>query len=99
MLDEVEITCIFIDANGIISHCGVKGYGIQDILTIEKLIRDEACSFFVNEGGKKRNVYVITASNNTALLTTDPSGTDTNGLDSLPPCDRPMIRYLIESIR
>ena len=43
------------------SHCGVKGYGVQDISIIEKLIREEVCSFFIYDGEKKRKVYVRTS--------------------------------------
>jgi len=37
VLDEFEITCVVKDETGIISHCGVKGYGIQNVELIEKL--------------------------------------------------------------
>ena len=36
------------------SHCGVKGYDIQDISIIERLIREEACSFFTYDRETKR---------------------------------------------
>ena len=73
-MDEFEITCIVKDENGIISHCGVKGYGVQNVGLIEKLIIEEACSFFIYDRDKKRNVYVRTSPNGAIFLTTDPNG-------------------------
>ena len=37
----------------LISHCGVKGYGVQNVGLMEKLIMEEACSFFIYDGAKK----------------------------------------------
>ena len=98
-MDESEITCIVKDENGIISHCGVKGYDIHNIELIGKLIMEETCSFFFHEGEtKKRNVYAET-SNGTTFLTTDSSGCNIDGLNFLPLFDRPFVRQLIESVR
>jgi len=97
-LDDFEITGIVKDMNGTMSHCGVKGYGIQNIVIIENLIREEACSFYIYDREKKRKVYAKT-SNGTSFLTTDPSGSDINGLNFLPLFDRPLLKQLIESVR
>lgn len=53
-MDEFEIACVVQDINGNISHYGVKGYGIQNVAIIERLITERACSFFVLDNGKKR---------------------------------------------
>ena len=98
-MEFFEITCIVKDENGIISHCGVKGYGIQDIAIIGKLIREVTCCFFIYDGEKKRNVYARTSPNGTGYLTIDPFGTNTNALDILPQFERPLLRQLIEPIR
>lgn len=98
-MDEFEIDCIVKDTNGILSHCGVKGYGVQNVLIIEKLIREDACTFFIYEADKKKNVYARTSPNGTTILTTDPNGSDMNTLNSLPLLDRPSLRRLIEFVR
>ena len=99
-MDDFEITCIVKDVNGVVSHCGVKGYGVQNISIIEKLIREKSCSFFAYDGkNKKKNVYARTSPNGTIFLTTDPRGSDVNGLNYLPPFDRPFLRQLIETVR
>jgi hypothetical protein len=96
-LDELEITCIVKDIHGIISHCGVKGYDIQNILVLEKLIREEACSFFIYDGEKKRNVFARTSRDGKIFLTTDPNGSDMDTLNFLPLIDKPLLKKLIES--
>ena len=99
-MDELEITCVIKDESGTISHCGVKGYGVQDILIIEKLIMEETFTFFIYEGDKKkRNVYTRTSTNGTSFLTTDPNGSDMDTLNFLPLIDRPLLKQLIESVR
>jgi len=98
-LDEFEIRCAVKDDNGSISHYGVKGYGIQNVAIIERLIREDTCSFFIYEGEKKRNVYTKTSPNGTSFLTTNPHGSDTNGLNFLPLFDKPLLRQLIEPVR
>ena len=98
-MDEYEITSVLKDYNGNISHCCVKGYGIQNIEVIEKLIKEKTCSFFIRNGEKKMNVYAKTTTNGTKFLTTDASGSLTKGLDFLPLFDRPLLRQLIESVR
>jgi len=98
-LDEFEITCIVKDENGIISHCGVKGYDIQNVTIIERLIEEDACSFFIYDGQKKRNIYAITSPNGATHLTTDPQSPAMNALNFLPVFDRPLLRQLIESVR
>ncbi|ALI37244.1 hypothetical protein NMY3_03057 [Candidatus Nitrosocosmicus oleophilus] len=97
-MDEFEITSVVKDKNGIISHCNVKGYGIQDVSTIERLISEDACSFFIYDGEQKKNVLAKT-SNGEIYLTTNASGTGTNGLDFLPLFDEILLRQLIESVR
>jgi hypothetical protein len=98
-LDEFEIKCIVKDENGTISHCGVKGYGIQNVKMIRNLIQEGVCSFFTYDGEKKMDVYVRTSPNGTSFLTVDPSGSDINGLNFLPLFDKPLLRQLIESVR
>jgi hypothetical protein len=98
-LDSFEIDCIAKDANGIISHCGVKGYGVQPIAIIDKLIREDVCSFFTYDGEKRRKVYARTTSSGAPVLTTDLGGSDINGLNILPLFDGPFERQLIESVR
>ena len=97
-MDDFEITCIVKDKSGVVSYCGIKGYGVQDIAIIEKLIREEVCSFFIYDGEKKRKVYVRT-SNGTIFLTTDPRGSNLNRINFLPLYDRPFLKQLIESVR
>lgn len=98
-MDAIEINCIVKDINGIISHCGVKGYGIQPIAIINKLIKEETCSFFIYNGESKMNVYAKTSPDGTTFLTTDPNGVDRNRLNLLPLFDKPWSRQLVESIR
>ena len=57
-MDEIEIICIVKDRDGLVSHCGVKGYGVQDILIIEKLIREEVVLFLSMKETKKRGMYM-----------------------------------------
>ncbi len=96
---EYEITSIVKDDNCNITHCGIKGYSVQNIEVIEKLIREKTCSFFTYDGEKKRKVYARTTSSGAPILTTDPSGSDINGLNILPLFDGPFVRQLIESVR
>ena len=98
-MDEFEVTCIVKDENGTISHCGVKGYGIQDISTIEKLLEKETCSFIDYDGGIKKKIYLRESSDETIFLTSDAHDSDTNELNYLPICDRSFIKQLIESVR
>lgn len=98
-MDEHEITSIVKDANGMISHCGVKGYGVQPIAIIVKLIEEGVWSFCTYDGENKLNVYAKTYPNGTTLLTTDPNGYDGNELNFLPLFDSPFLRQLIESDR
>lgn len=98
-MDEYEITCVVKDVHGTISHCGVKGYGIQNIGLMEKLILEEACSFFVHDGEKKWNVCARSSSDGTIFLTTDPNGYDTDTLNFLPLCDRLFTKHLLETAR
>lgn len=98
-MDEFEITSIVRDKTGTISHCGVKGYGIQNIGLMEKLILEDACSFFVLDGKQKREVFVRTSSKGEIFLTTDPNGYDMNTLNLLPVLDKPLLRRLIEPAR
>ncbi|CAN5611508.1 hypothetical protein BH23THE1_BH23THE1_23670 [soil metagenome] len=98
-MDEFEITGIVKDSDGTISHCGVKGYGIQNVGLMEKLIMEEACSFFIYVGAEKRKVYARTSVNETIFLTTDPNGYDMDTLNSLPLLDKPFFRRLIEPVR
>ena len=96
-MDELEITGIVKDGSGIVSHCAVKGYGVQNIRTIEKLIREKSYTFFIHEGDKKKkNVYTRTSPNGTTFLTTDPNGSDMDFLNVLPLLDGPLLRRLIE---
>lgn len=98
MLDEFEITGIVRGKNGNISHCGVKGYGIQNVGLMKKLIMEEACSFFIYVGEEKRKVYVR-ISNGAIFLTTDPNGYNMDNLNSLPLLDKSFIQRLIDPVR
>ena len=98
-MDEYEITCIVKDVNGIISHCGVKAYGVQNIAIIEKLIKEDTCSFFAYDKGNKMNVYSKISTNGTIFLTTNPNGSDMDTLNFLPLLAGPLLRQLIESVR
>jgi hypothetical protein len=91
-LDFFEINCIIKDDTSNISHCGVKGYGIQSIAIIWKLIREVTCFFFIYDGKKKRNVYAMTSPNGAICLTTDPRGYDKNRLNFLPLFDKTVIK-------
>ena len=98
-MDEFEITGIVRDKDGTISHCGVKGYGVQNVTIIEKLIIEKTCSFFIYDGEtKKMNVYART-SNGSTYLSTNPDGFGDNRLNFLPTYDRPLLKQLIESVR
>jgi hypothetical protein len=55
-LDGLEITGIIGDKDGSISHCGVRGYGVQNVGLMEKLIMEEACSFFIMTEKKREGV-------------------------------------------
>ena len=81
-----------------ISHCGVKGYGIQDIAIIGKLIREVTYCFFISHREKKKNVYARTTPNGATYLTTNPHGSDINGMNILPEFKRPFLGQLIESV-
>ncbi len=85
------------DIHGIISQCCVRGYDIQNILIIERLIREEACSFFIYDGEKKRIVSAKTSRDGTTFLTTDPNGSDMDTLNFLPLIDKPLLKKIIES--
>ena len=82
-----------------ISHYGVKGYGVQSVAIIERLIMEETCSFFIYDREKRRNVYARTFTDGTRFLTTDRDGFGMNRLNFLPLFDKPLLRQLIESIR
>ena len=45
------------------------------------------------------NVYIRTSLNGTSFLTTDPHGSDINGLNYLPLFDGPFLRQLLDSVR
>ena len=81
------------------SHCGVKGYGVQNVAIIEKLIKENICSFFISKRGYRKSVYARTSPNGTSFLTTDPNGSDMNTLNFLPLFDKPLLRQLIEPVR
>lgn len=98
-MDEFAVVGVIRDKSGTISHCGVKGYGIQNVDLIQKLIVEEACSFFAYDGEEKRDMYVRTSSNGAIFLTTDPNGYNMNSLDFLPQLDKPFLRRLIEPVR
>ena len=98
-MDEFEITSIIKDIHGTISHCGVKGYGIQNVSIIERLIREEAGSFFIYDGENKIKIYSKTSTKGTIFLTSDPNGSNMNALNFLPLFDRPFLRQLIELVR
>lgn len=100
-MDEFEITCVVKDANGIISHCGVKGYGVQNVSILENLIIEKTCSFFIYDGGtkKKMNVYARTSPNGSTYLTTNSNGSGNNRLNFLPLFDERLLGQLIESDR
>ena len=86
-MEVLEILCIFEDENGRISHCGVKGYGIQSIEIIEKLISEDTCSFFAYKGENKKKVYTKYYKDGTRFLTIDPIGSDLDTLNFLPTAD------------
>ena len=98
-MDELEITGILKDKDGIISHCDVKGYGIQNVELIEKLIMDESNSFFVYVEEEKKMVYVGTSTGGTSFLTTDRNGYNMDTLNFLPILDKPLFNRLIEPVR
>lgn len=98
-MDELEITCVLKDKHGTISHCGVKGYGIQSIIIIEKLIKEETCSFFVYDGQTKKNIHAKYSTDVAIFLTTDPNGLDRDTLNFLPIIDKSFVRQEIEPDR
>ena len=98
-MDEFEITGIVRDWDGTFLHYGVKGHGIQNVGLVEKLIREEACSFFIYDGEEKRKLYIRSSPDETFFLTTDPNGLDMNTLNFLPLLDKPLLRQMIESVR
>jgi hypothetical protein len=95
MIDDFKITYVTKDITGNISHCGVKSYGVQNVSIIEKLIKENICSFFISDRGTKKRMYTRTSPNGTILLTTDPNGSNTDTLNFLPLFDRPFLRQLI----
>ena len=82
-----------------ISHCGVKGYGIQSIEIIDNLIREETCSFVAYDGEDKKDLYAKSSKEGSIFLTTDPNGTDMDTLNFLPPLDKPLVRQLLQPAR
>ena len=98
-MDELEITGIVKDKDGIISHYDVKGYGIQNVELIEKLIMEESSSFFVYVGEEKKEVHARTSTDGKAYPTTDPFSSDTSRLNFLPILDKPLFKRLIEPVR
>lgn len=98
-MDDFEITGIVKDYNGMISHCCVEGYGIQPVATIKRLIMEGACSFFISDEERKKNVYAQTYPNGKVFLTTDRYGFGMNRLNFLPLFDKPILRQIIESDR
>ena len=98
-MDELEITGIVKDKDGIISHCDVKGYGIQNVELIEKLIMEESSSFFVYVGEEKKEVHARTSTDGTSFLTTDPNGSNKDTLNFLPILNKPLFKRLIEPVR
>ncbi len=98
-MDELEITGIVKDKDGIISHYDVKGYGIQNVELIEKLIMEESSSFFVYVGEEKKEVHVRTSTDGAIFLTTDPNGYNKDTLNFLPILDKPLFKRLIEPVR
>ena len=98
-MDELEITGIVKDNDGTISHCGIKGYGIQNVELIEKLIMEESCSFFVYVGEEKKAVFVGTSADGAIFLTTDPNGYNKDTLNFLQILDKPLFKRLIEPTR
>ena len=98
-MDEFEITSIVRDKTGAITYCCVKGYGIQNIGLIAKLILEDACSFFVLDEKQKREVFARTSPKGEIFLTTNPNGYDMNSLNLLPVLDKPLLRRLIEPAR
>jgi hypothetical protein len=98
-MDVFEIICAHKDENGIISHYGVKGYGIQSIEIIDNLIREETCAFVAYDGEDKKDLYTKSSKDGSIFLTTDPIGTDMDTLNFLPPLDKPLVRQLLEPAR
>jgi hypothetical protein len=98
-LDDFEITCVSRDIDGLISHCGVKGYGVQPIAIINKLIEERVCSFYTYDKEIKKMVYSRPSPTGVTFLTTDPNRSDKHGLNFLPLFDKPLLRQLTESVR
>lgn len=98
-MDEYEIIGVVRDKNGTVSHCGFKGYGLQNVGLKEKLITEEDCSFFACEGEKKKEIYVRISPRGAVFLTTDPNGYDMDSLNFLPHLDMLFLRRLIEPVR
>jgi hypothetical protein len=98
-LDEYEITGVINDDNGMISHCTVKGYGVQNVAIIERLIREKTGSFFILDKENKLILYSKTSPNGTTYLTIDPHGFGRKWLNVLPICDKPLLKQLIEPVR
>jgi hypothetical protein len=98
-LDEHEVIWVINDNNGMISHCAVKGYGVQNVAIIERLIREKTSSFFILDKENKLILYSKTSPNGTTYLTTDPHGFYRNRLNVLPICDKPFLKQLTEPVR
>jgi hypothetical protein len=98
-LDEHEIVGVINENNGMTSHCAVKGYGVQNVAIIERLIREKTASFFILDKENKLILYSKTSSNGTTYLTTNPHGFYRNRLNVLPICDKPLLKQLIEPAR
>ena len=100
-MDEFEITCIVKDRDGTVSHCGVKGYGVQNVAIIEKLIKEETfVPFSFLREGIERGMYMQELPKmEQSFLTTDPNGLDINTLNFLPLFDKPLLKQPIESVR
>ena len=82
-----RIICKTHDEDEVITHVGVEGEGVQEMLTVWKRIHDDDEEFYTLEDGNKAKVYARER-NGTKYLTTDPDGEDPNNLDNLPDCEQ-----------
>jgi hypothetical protein len=96
-MEEFEITCLYLNEKNCISHCGVRGYGVQHIALVENLLAKKICSFFVIDGEERINIHSINSSNG-SIFTDKSNEFKLIDLDFLHQYDMSQLSQLIESV-
>jgi hypothetical protein len=97
-MEEFEITCLYLNEKNCISHCGVRGYGVQQIALLESLLTRKICTFFVIDKEVRTNVHSINSSNGSIFLADKSNGSKVIRLDFLPQYTKSQLSQLIRSV-